>query len=115
MLDLKDGTLHTLDEINGPDADSYHSWSGNSRWIIWASRRLDGLYSRLFIAHIDENGNASKPFLMPQKDMEHDRMLMKSYNVPEFISGPVTFDQGKMAEVAINDPGIQVTFTDSKR
>lgn len=110
MIDLKDGTFHTLDEVNGPDADSYHSWSGNSRWIIWASRRLDGLYSRLFIAHIDENGNASKPFLMPQKDMGHDRMLMKSYNVPEFISGPVRFDRDEMADVAKNDPGIDVTF-----
>lgn len=110
MIDLKDGTFHTLDEVNGPDADSYHSWSGNSRWIVWASRRIDGLYSRLFIAHIDKDGKASKPFLMPQKDMGHDRMLMKSYNVPEFISGPVRFDQDEMADMAKNNPGIDVTF-----
>lgn len=114
MIDLRDGSFHTLDEINGPDADSYHSWSGNSRWIIWASRRLDGLFSRLFIAHIDKNGNASKPFLLPQKDMEHDRMLMKSYNVPEFISGPVTFDKAEMARVAKTDPGIDVSFRESE-
>ena len=110
MIDLKDGTFHTLDEVNGPDADSYHSWSGNSRWIVWASRRIDGLYSRLFIAHIDKDGKASKPFLMPQKDLEHDRMLMKSYNVPEFISGPVLFDQDEMADMAKNNPGTDVTF-----
>ena len=110
MIDLKDGSFHTLDGINGPDADSYHSWSGNSRWIIWASRRLDGLYSRLFIAHIDENGKTSKPFLMPQKSVSHDKELMKSYNVPEFISGPVTFDRDEMADIAKNDPGIDVNF-----
>ncbi len=108
MIDLENGSFHSLDEVNGPDADSYHSWSDNSRWIIWASRRLDGLYSRLYIAHVDGNGNASKPFLLPQKDLEHDRMLMKSYNVPEFISGPVTFDRSEMAELAKNDPGIDV-------
>lgn len=108
MIDLENGSFHSLDEVNGPDADSYHSWSDNCRWIIWASRRLDGLYSRLYIAHVDGNGNASKPFLLPQKDLEHDRMLMKSYNVPEFISGPVTFDRSQMAELAKNDPGIDV-------
>ena len=110
MIDLKDGSLKELDEINGPDADSYHSWSSSSRWIIWASRRLDGLYSRLFIAHIDKDGNASKPFLMPQRDVSHDKELMKSYNVPEFISGPVMFSQDEMADVAKNNPGINVTY-----
>ena len=110
MIDLQDGTLHRLEELNGPDADSYHCWSSNSRWIIWASRRLDGLYSRLFIAHIDEDGNASKPFLLPQKDTHFDALLLKSYNVPELITGPVTFDPEEMARIAKTDPGINVTY-----
>ncbi|MBQ8060626.1 MAG: PD40 domain-containing protein [Bacteroidales bacterium] len=110
MIDLKNGRYLTLDKINGPDADSYHSWSSNSRWIIWASRRQDGLYSRLYISHVDENGQTSKPFLLPQRDLKHDRLLMKSYNVPEFISGPVTFNQDQMADVAKKEPGINVSF-----
>jgi hypothetical protein len=110
MIDLQDGTLHRLDEINGPDADSYHCWSSNSRWIIWASRRLDGLYSRLFIAHIDADGTPSKPFLLPQKDPGFNELLLKSFNVPEFITGPVTFDPKEMAHIAKTDPGIDVSF-----
>ena len=110
MLDLGDRSLHSLDAVNGPDADSYHCWSSNSRWIIWASRRIDGLYSRLFIAHIDENGNPSKPFMMPQKDSRHGERLLQSYNVPEFITGPVTFDREEMARIAKTDPGINVSF-----
>ena len=110
MIDLQDGSFRTLDEVNGPDADSYHCWSSNSRWIIWASRRLDGLYSRLFIAHIDADGNASKPFLLPQKDSHHDALLLKSYNVPELITGPVTFDPEEMARIAKTDPGINVSY-----
>ena len=112
MLDLKDGSFHRMDEINGPDADSYHSWSSNGRWIVWASRRLDGLYSRLFISHIDEEGHAAKPFLLPQKDPNQNLLLMKSYNVPEFISGPVDFNQKEMARLAKDDPGVQVTYTE---
>ena len=110
MIDLQDGTLHRLDEINGPDADSYHCWSSNGRWIIWASRRLDGLYSRLFIAHIDADGTPSKPFMLPQKDPGLNELLLKSFNVPELITGPVTFDPKEMARIAKTDPGIDVTF-----
>lgn len=111
LIDLEDGSVNNLEEINGPDADSYHSWSGNSRWIIWASRRIDGLYSRLYIAHIDKDGIPSKPFLMPQKTTSHDKELMKSYNVPEFITGPVDFSREDMARVSMEDPGIQVTYS----
>ena len=110
MIDLQDGSFHRLDEINGPDADSYHCWSSNGRWIIWASRRLDGLYSRLFIAHIAADGTASKPFLLPQKDPGLNELLLKSFNVPEFITGPVTFDPAEMARIAKTDPGINVSF-----
>ncbi len=110
MIDLRDGSFHNLDEINGPDADSYHCWSSNGRWILWASRRLDGLYSRLFIAHIDAEGNASKPFLLPQKDPRDNTLLLKSYNVPELITGPVSFDRKEMARIAQTDPGIDVRF-----
>ena len=115
MIDLKDGSFHGLGVVNGPDSDSYHSWSSNGRWIVWASRRLDGLYSRLFIAHIDEDGNASKPFMLPQENLSHDLELMKSYNVPEFITGPVTFSREEMAAVAKDNPGIQVSFQDSRK
>ena len=110
MIDLQDGSFHRLDGINGPDADSYHCWSSNGRWIVWASRRVDGLYSRLFISHIDPEGHASKPFMLPQKEKNHDLYLMKSYNVPEFITGPVTFDKDLMVKTAKDDPGIQVSF-----
>ncbi len=115
MIDLKDGSFHGLGEVNGPDSDSYHSWSSNGRWIVWASRRLDGLYSRLFIAHIDEDGNPSKPFLLPQENLSHDLELMKSYNVPEFITGPVTFSRKEMAAEAKDNPGIQVSFQDGRK
>lgn len=110
MIDLRDGSFHDLEALNGPDADSYHCWSSNSRWVVWASRRLDGLYSRLFIAHIDADGNPSKPFLLPQQDTRRDARLLCSYNVPEFITGPVTFDPKEMAHIAKTDPGIDVTF-----
>jgi hypothetical protein len=100
-----------LDALNSADVESYHSWSSNSRWIIFSSRRMDGLYTRPFIAYINSEGKASKPFLLPQKDTEFYHRFMKSYNIPEFITGKVTTPARRLALKARNDPGINLTFS----
>lgn len=89
LLDLNSGEARALDEINSDDTESYHSWSSNGKWVVFSSRRIDGRYTRLFIAHHDGNGNFSKPFLLPQKSADSDQLRMKSYNIPEFVKGQV--------------------------
>jgi hypothetical protein len=111
MLDLADGANRPVDVLNSADVESYHSWSSNSRWIVFSSRRIDGLYTRPFIAYINSEGKAFKPFLLPQKDTEFYHRLMQSYNIPEFITGKVTVRSRKLALKAKNDPGINLTFS----
>lgn len=94
--------LHTVqpvpaEQLNSPDTDSYHSWSSNSRWVIFSSRRLDGLYTRLFIAHVGIDGILSKPFLLPQQSAGYYTTQTKSYNIPEFIKGKVNTDLYQLA------------------
>ena len=89
MIDLLKGEGFVPEPLNTEDTESYHSWSSNGRWVVFSSRRLDGLYTRPFIAYIDEEGRAAKPFLLPQKNTDHYLWLMKSYNLPEFIKGAV--------------------------
>lgn len=89
LLDLADGTIRPCDELNSPDTESYHSWSSNGRWIVFSSRRIDGRYTRLYIAHHDGNGHFAKPFLLPQKNPAHNTLRLKSYNIPEFVCGEV--------------------------
>ena len=102
LLDLASGESRPLDEVNSPDTESYHNWSSNNRWIVFSSRRDDGLFTRLYIAHFDENGHAAKPFLLPQRDPKNfTEDLFRSYNVPEFTTGPVPFD-ALQAQQAIN-------------
>ena len=67
---------------------------------MFSSRRTDGLYTRLYFAHIDENGNASKPFMLPQSNPEHNTIRMQSYNIPEFIKGEVPFSPVKLLRAA---------------
>lgn len=91
MMDLSTGESHPLTKANSDDTDSYHSWSSNSRWIVFSSRRDDGAYTRPYIAYISPDGSDSKAFVVPQKSPDYYRGLMKSYNVPEFFTAPVEY------------------------
>ena len=105
LLDLETGENRRLDEVDSDDTDSFHNWSSNSRWFVFSSRRDDGLFTRLYIAHFDENGQAGKPFMLPQRDPKnYSENLFRSYNVPEFVTGPVPLNETS-ARKAINAPG----------
>lgn len=54
--------------LNSDFTDSYHSWSSNGRWMVFSSRRDDGLATRLYLSYMDENGKSGKPFILPRKD-----------------------------------------------
>ena len=98
MLDLQTGEVRNMEEINSADTESYHSWSSNGRWVVISSRRYDGNYTRPFIAHIDKDGRSGKPFELPCADPDYHRQLLKSYNVPEFMRGPVTIAPQRFAD-----------------
>lgn len=83
MIDLSNGQINVMAGTNAWRADTYHSWSSNSRWIVFASKRDDNVYGRPYIAHVDENGKTGKAFVLPQKDPESYRMTLKSFNLPE--------------------------------
>lgn len=99
LLDLATGQVRNMEEINSPDVESYHSWSSNGKWVVFSSRRYDGNFTRPFIAHIDKNGQAAKPFELPCADPDYHRQFMKSYNIPEFMRGPVTISPQSFADV----------------
>lgn len=108
MADLQTGTSRPLVEVNSDDVESYHSWSSNSRWFVFSSRRIDGLYTRPYIAYVDEYGKVGKPFLLPQKDAGFYQSFMKSFNIPEFITGKVKVRGRVLAIKAKEDKGTDV-------
>ena len=69
-------------------SESYPTWSSNGHWIMVASRRDDGNYSRVYFSYF-HNGKVEKAFLLPQEDPEHNTFRLKSYNRPEFMVEPV--------------------------
>ena len=111
MLDLQTRQARPFEEINSDNTESYHSWSSNGKWVIFSSRRDDGGFTRPFIAHVGSDGKAQKPFEMPQADPNYHRMFLKSYNIPEFMSGPVTVSPQSFADLLKQD-GIPVKYVD---
>lgn len=99
LMDLQTAEARPLTEVNSPDVESYHTWSSSGRWIVFSSRRNDGSYTRPFFAHVDERGCVSKPFELPQDNPDCHRQLLRSYNIPEFMTAPVTVSPQGFAEV----------------
>lgn len=104
IMDLGNSNCFPADSLNSPDADSWHSWSSNSRWVVVSSRRMDGLYSNPYIAYIDADGIARKPFLLPQKDPGFYDSFLYSFNVPEFAVKPVQVSPYEIERLAKRTP-----------
>ncbi len=88
LVNTETNAIRSADEINSDNADSFHNWSSNSKWVVFSSRRDDGLYTRLYLTHMDDGGHFTKPFMLPQRHpLKYYRMLPFSYNTPDFTSG----------------------------
>ena len=109
LMDLQTDSLRNLQEVNSEGVESYHTWSRSGRWIVFSSRRTDGNYTRPFFAHVDADGRATKPFELPSDNPNYHRELMKSYNVPEFLRGPVPFSPQDFAD-ALKKPAEPAKF-----
>lgn len=111
ILDLKTMKRFPLSNVNSPKAESWHCWSSNSHWFAFVSKRIDGRFAGLYIAHIDENGEVSKPFLLPQKyPAEYYDELMMSYNCPEFVDEKLNFDYRQATYLLLNGKRVNMGF-----
>lgn len=113
MFDLSDGSYAMLDNANSDDVESYHSWSGNSRWLVFSSRRDDGLYTRPYIVNISADGIVGKPFILPQRHpKQFYKDLMYSYNIPELVNAPIELTPREVSKW-IENPESKVNYRKS--
>jgi Tol biopolymer transport system component len=105
LLDLRSGKTspRRLDEIDSDRTDSYHTWSSNGRWVVFSSKREDGIFARLYMAHLGESGRFGKPFVLPQQDPDFYGRCLMTYNRPELIQEPVAVSAAELTR-AINAP-----------
>lgn len=105
MINLQTGAIDSLSMVNSEKSDTYHSWSSNSRWFVFASKRDDGLYGKPYFCYIDKDGKAHKPFCLPQEHPQFYDNNLKSFNAPELGKGKVPFDVDDVAK-AIKEQAI---------
>ncbi|MBN2019607.1 MAG: PD40 domain-containing protein [Sedimentisphaerales bacterium] len=98
LMNLQTGDYRKL-AVNSEYSESWHSWSSNSRWIAFSSKRNGGLFTRTYFSYVDEKGNACKPFIMPQKDPTFYDSFIETFSVPELITGPVKVDYKAIGRV----------------
>ncbi|MFZ0034771.1 MAG: hypothetical protein WAK60_07280, partial [Sedimentisphaerales bacterium] len=95
-------------EINSDKSEAWHSWSTNSRWIIFSSKRSNGLFTRSYLSYVDESGKVYKPLVVPQEDPEFYDCHLEMFTTPEFATGPLTVIGEKLARVAHGSTRISV-------
>ena len=110
LMDLESGETRPVDEVNSPCSESFHNWSSDSRWFLFASRRYDGLYMQVFFSSIDSEGHCTKPFVLPQKNpRKFYGETLYSFNAPDFTRSKVDFDSRGVYSDVMGDRRVQVT------
>jgi len=79
IMSLSGGTPRRM-TCNLSPMNSWHSWSPNSRWLVFSSK-AGTPYTRMFLTHIDEGGNDSPAVLIP-----HSTAANRAVNLPEFAA-----------------------------
>ena len=85
------GEAHRLESNVDFAADSWHSWSSNGHWLVFASKRDDGVFARLYLTEIDDEGQASPAIRLPLKEVPPG-----SFNIPEFVARTPHIDEAAL-------------------
>lgn len=89
MLLQKDSRLFILPAEGGEpremtcntnNMNSWHSWSPNSKWLVFATKAINP-YTQLFLTHINEDGTDSPPVHLEKFSFDKH-----ANNIPEFIN-----------------------------
>ena len=62
IIPAKGGSARVM-KCNMDIMNSWHSWSANSRWLVFSSK-ANTPFTELFLTHIDEHGYASPPVVL---------------------------------------------------
>jgi tetratricopeptide (TPR) repeat protein len=81
IVSAEGGTARRL-QCNTSRMNSWHSWSPNSRWLVFSSK-AESPYTQLYLTHIDEHGESTPPVLLA-----HLTVPGRAANIPEFVNTP---------------------------
>jgi len=103
LLNLQNRKVDKM-SLNSNETESYHSWSSNGKWLVFSSKRGDGLTARPYFAYFGSPDNVGKPFVLPQKDPTLYQRMEKTFNRPEFITGKIKVGPRDFARASKKEP-----------
>lgn len=87
--------------INSAYTESWPCWSQNSRWLMFTTKRIDGVFTVPHFAYVDSSGNAGKPFPLPLKYPEEFFTRITNFNRPVFVTGKVTYSPDDLQRMVV--------------
>jgi hypothetical protein len=90
LMDMKTRKYKVL-ACNSPQSESMVRWSSNDHWILFGSKRRDLVYTRLYFAYVDENGESRRAVELPQEDPLANETNLKIFTTASFITEPVNY------------------------
>ena len=79
IIPAEGGTARRL-ECNTDRMNSWHSWSPNSKWMVFSSKAYT-IYTQLMLTHVDDRGHATPPVVLA-----HFSAANMAANIPEFVN-----------------------------
>ena len=111
LQNIKDETTdNAADILNSPECESWHEWSSNGSWVVYGSKRQDGLYALPYFAHFDGK-NFGKPFVLPQGRGNYYQTNLRAFNLPTFTRNQSALTPKKAAQ-AKNAPVWEIEVRD---
>lgn len=116
LMNLKTHQYERL-SVNSDLNDTFPSWSSNGRWLVFSSKRRDGVFAHPYFCYFDRNGIVHKPFLLPQKSPDFYESSQNTFNRPTLVKSRIDVSSQKLAKAAYNnrdkinallDPAVQL-------
>jgi len=106
VMDLQSSAFRQM-ECNSEFSESWHSFSSNGRWLAFSSKRQGGLFTRTYFAYLEPDGQARKPFVMPQEDPAYYDRCVQCFSVPELLTGRVTVAEERLVSAVSSKMAIR--------
>jgi dipeptidyl aminopeptidase/acylaminoacyl peptidase len=113
LMDLRTGQV-TKPDINSDRAESWHSWSSDGRWVVFSSKRVNGIVTLPFFSYVDKDGVMHKPFLLPQKDPSRYVTDVFNFHLPQLIKRPIPLKAYDFVKSAYDDENMLQAGLDPK-
>ena len=107
IMDTHTGLARKMSS-NSEQTDFQARWSSNGRWILFCSKRRDMIYTRLYIAYVDENGDSHPALELPQEDTQAEESQLLIYTMPSLLTQPVEVERKTIKQAIVDENEITV-------